>query len=83
MYIIFLQTEAFKKALVIMERVVNLNTYQPKQAAYRGEPVVKGRTLNIIHNDKGQCIQGNGNLPYFAFKLSSERLHFSSAKNLA
>lgn len=30
------KSEALKKNLVIMERVVNLNTYQPKQAQYRG-----------------------------------------------
>ncbi|KAK2155931.1 hypothetical protein LSH36_226g00003 [Paralvinella palmiformis] len=35
-----LKSEALKKNLVIMERVVNLNTYQPKQAQYRGYDII-------------------------------------------
>lgn len=36
-----LKSENFKKDLVIMERVVNLNTYQPKQASYRHFEIIQ------------------------------------------
>lgn len=36
-----LQTEKFKTDLFVMERVINLNTYQAKQALYRGFDIVK------------------------------------------
>lgn len=35
-----LESEAFRSNLVIMERAVNLNAYQPRQAAYRGFQIV-------------------------------------------
>lgn len=37
------QSENFQRDLFIMERVVNLNTYQPKQALYRDFPIIPGR----------------------------------------
>ena len=37
-----LQSDALKHDLVTMERVVNLNTYQPKQASYRGYEIIPG-----------------------------------------
>ncbi|KAK3090322.1 hypothetical protein FSP39_010938 [Pinctada imbricata] len=36
----FLKSEAFKRDMFIMERVINLNTYQPKQALYRNFPII-------------------------------------------
>ncbi|KAL8606490.1 hypothetical protein ACOMHN_037721 [Nucella lapillus] len=38
-----LQSEDLKEDLFFMERVVNLNTYQSKQAVYRGFNVITGR----------------------------------------
>lgn len=38
-----LQSENFQRDLFIMERVVNLNTYQTKQALYRNFPIIPGR----------------------------------------
>ncbi|XP_060071866.1 dynein axonemal intermediate chain 4-like [Ylistrum balloti] len=35
-----LKSDCFKRDLFIMERVINLNTYQPKQACYRGYDIV-------------------------------------------
>ncbi|XP_033737005.1 WD repeat-containing protein 78-like isoform X1 [Pecten maximus] len=35
-----LKSDNFKRDLFIMERVINLNTYQPKQACYRGFDIV-------------------------------------------
>ncbi|XP_022089217.1 WD repeat-containing protein 78-like [Acanthaster planci] len=35
-----LQSEALKKDLFVMERVVTLNNFQPKQASYRGLPIL-------------------------------------------
>nr|KAG5695976.1 hypothetical protein BaRGS_023355 [Batillaria attramentaria] len=35
-----MKSEQLKKSLFIMERVINLNTYQPKQALYRGFKIV-------------------------------------------
>lgn len=35
-----LRSDSFKKDLFIMERVINLNTYQPKQALYRGFDII-------------------------------------------
>lgn len=51
-----MQSESLKKDLFIMERVINLNTYQPKQALYRGLQIVEGKfgekflawTLNFL-----------------------------------
>ena len=37
------QSESLRKDLFIMERVINLNTYQPKQALYRGFQIIVGR----------------------------------------
>ncbi|XP_053395238.1 dynein axonemal intermediate chain 4-like isoform X2 [Mercenaria mercenaria] len=37
-----IQSESFKTDLFVMERVINLNTYQGKQALYRGFSIVKG-----------------------------------------
>ena len=37
-----LQSEGLKHDLVTMERVVNLNSYQGKQASYRGFDVIPG-----------------------------------------
>ena len=45
-----------------MERVINLNTYQPKQALYRDFPIIKGmrkqkvkvKIISIFHVCKGQ-----------------------------
>ncbi|KAL4236328.1 WD repeat-containing protein 78 [Mactra antiquata] len=36
-----LNSDKFKTDLFVMERVINLNTYQPKQALYRGFNIVK------------------------------------------
>ncbi|PVD23177.1 hypothetical protein C0Q70_16440 [Pomacea canaliculata] len=36
-----MKSESLKKDLFIMERVINLNTYQPKQALYRGLQIVE------------------------------------------
>lgn len=36
-----MQSEELLKALVIVERAINLNSYQPKQALYRGLPIVE------------------------------------------
>ncbi|XP_052239028.1 dynein axonemal intermediate chain 4-like isoform X2 [Dreissena polymorpha] len=38
---VILQSEKFKSDLFIMERVINLNTYQAKQALYRGFNIIK------------------------------------------
>ncbi|XP_071952753.1 dynein axonemal intermediate chain 4-like isoform X2 [Antedon mediterranea] len=38
-----LQSESLKKNLFVMERVVTLNIFQPKQAAYRGLPIILDR----------------------------------------
>ncbi|KAL3868793.1 hypothetical protein ACJMK2_041553 [Sinanodonta woodiana] len=35
-----LNTENFRRDLFVMERVINLNTYQPQQACYRGYEVI-------------------------------------------
>lgn len=48
-----MKSEQLKKDLFIMERVINLNTYQPKQALYRGFKIITGETesqsnINLI-----------------------------------
>ena len=42
------QSEAFQRDLVIMERVVNLNTYQPKLASYRDFVIVEGTVFHVL-----------------------------------
>ena len=42
---VLLQSESLREHLFIMERIINLNTYQPKQALYRGFPILPGRHL--------------------------------------
>ncbi|XP_033111453.1 WD repeat-containing protein 78-like [Anneissia japonica] len=37
---IILQSESLKSNLFVMERVITLNIFQPKQAAYRGLPII-------------------------------------------
>ena len=37
-----MNSENLLKHLVVLERAVNLNTYQPKQALYRGFEIVEG-----------------------------------------
>jgi hypothetical protein len=49
---LILQSEALKRDLFIMERVVNLNTYQPKQASYRGFNIIEG-TSSSFYRDFG------------------------------
>ena len=39
----FFQSDSFRTDLFIMERVINLNSYQPKQALYRDLSIIKGR----------------------------------------
>lgn len=53
-----MKSEQIKKDLFIMERVINLNTYQTKQALYRGfqiitDPEDKQSSINIAVNDMG------------------------------
>ena len=38
-----MNSESLLKHLVVLERAVNLNTYQPKQALYRGFEIVEGK----------------------------------------
>ncbi len=47
---LYLQSESLQKHLVIMERAVNLNSYQPKQACYRQLPVVEGNFFPTLTN---------------------------------
>ena len=42
------QSEAFQRDLVIMERVVNLNTYQPKLASYRNFVIIEGTVFHVL-----------------------------------
>ncbi len=44
--------------MVIMERAVNLNTYQPKQASYRGYQIVPGQYYLQLHN----TLMGRGDI---------------------
>lgn len=39
------QSDKFKTDLFVMERVINLNSYQGKQALYRGFNIVKGKSI--------------------------------------
>lgn len=45
-YCVF-QSEKFRTDLFVMERVINLNTYQPKQALYRGFNIIKGNSTSV------------------------------------
>ena len=71
----FLQSESFKQNLVIMERAVNLNTYQPRQASYRGQPIVEG-TLFILHylmeNESGFSVVANNHTGCHLYFLSDD-----------
>ena len=49
---IYFQSENFLKDLFIMERVVNLNTYQPKQALYRGFDIVAGNIMFYLQSNQ-------------------------------
>lgn len=43
--LVLLQSESFRVHLVNMERALNLNNFQPKQALYRGMETVEGLSL--------------------------------------
>lgn len=44
---LILQSDKFKHDLVVMERVVLENIFQPKLAAYRQLPVLEGNAISV------------------------------------
>ena len=42
-----MQTDNVKRHLVVMERIINLNTYQKKQALYRNFEPITGLSLTL------------------------------------
>ncbi|XP_076462769.1 dynein axonemal intermediate chain 4-like [Babylonia areolata] len=82
-----LKSESLKHDLFVMERVINLNTYQPKQAVYRGFAVLqaadaeskKSEEENEEKSEKGSVEEVGPNLA----RLWSYTCHLTKGHNVA